>query len=142
MDVYNVGLDYLAYWVTNTTDFYWALFSAFTFDRDDDNVTQVLATATEITAVGYARVATTGNTRTVNDTSDRIEYTCSNPSFGTLTTGQNITDIAMFFDATPLSDATAIPIFHHNLGASIDTNFYDPMTIDITAGLVAYIDEA
>lgn len=137
MDVYNVGLDALADWASETYN--WLLLKSGSFDADADTVAGVLGTADEVTVSGYARVAASTKARTVNDTSNRISYTAANPNWGTLSAGETVTAALLVRLVT--TDADSIPVGWATLDPTA-TEALDPFTITIVGGVVAYIDQA
>jgi hypothetical protein len=94
----------------------WVLFSGTETDdniRDADHLTAVIATALdEATFTGYSRQTATGVTVTVDDTNNRVDVDCNDPSWSP-TTAQAITRIGLFYDpdTTTGTDADLIPLF-------------------------------
>lgn len=141
MQIYNAGLDALGLWQQQYYNYYWLLLQGGSFDRDDDDVSQVLFGGNEVTVGGYFRQQVTGAVRTRNDTLDRMEYTCDNPNYGSLDTGETITNALLIRDPDN-DDSTAIPIGWITFAVTRDTADFNPMTINIPDGLVAYSNEA
>lgn len=139
LQIFNVGLDALADWETAT--YQWALLTAGTFDADADTVAAVLAgSPNEVTGVAsYARVASSSKTRTVDDTTNRITYGCTDPSFGTLEAGATVTAALLLRVVT--DDTDSIPVGWATITPTA-TDAVDPFTLVITDAVVAYIDQA
>lgn len=83
---YNRGLDELHDdWATG--DFIWLLAqNAYTPDPDHDYISSV---TNEVSVGSYARVVPASPTRVISDTTDLIEYRCSNVDFGDLENTQS-----------------------------------------------------
>ena len=137
MEIYNTGLDALADWTTDT--YQWILLTAGAFDRDHPTVTDVLGSATEATVTGYARVAASTKVRSVDDALDQVTYTAADPDFGTLDPGETVTAVVLVRVVT--DDTDSIPIAWSDITAT-DTDALDPFVINITDGVVAYMDQA
>lgn len=132
MDFYNQGLDLLRNWMTG--DFRWLLLTGGAFNADDNFVADVLD-GFEVTVGGYAREASSTPTRTVNDTSNRIEYGAADISFGSLAAGENVTAAVLYLHVT--NDADSVPVGWQSLTATA-TDAYDPWILYLAGGLVAY----
>jgi hypothetical protein len=94
----------------------WVLFTGTETDdniRDADHLTAVIATALdEATFTGYSRQTATGVTVTVDDTNNRVDVDCNDPSWSP-TSAQALTRIGLFYDpdTTTGTDADLIPLF-------------------------------
>lgn len=142
MEIYNAGLDVLYNWETDLTNFFWILMQSGAFNRDHGTVYVVTnAGVDEVSVSGYNRTQTSGNSRTVDNTSDIISYTTDNISMGTLGAGQNIVSILLAYDPDG-DDSTAVPVGMETLGLPVATDYFSPTIINITNNLVASVSEA
>lgn len=137
--IYNNGLDALV--DIASADLRWLLLkgSGYTFSPDHDTVANLTPGSNEVTASGYARVALSGGTRTVDDSTDRVNYTADNPDFGTLAAGQTITAAVLYRHVT--NDSDSVPVAYYAL-SPIDSGVIDPYVVHFTDGLLAWVDEA
>lgn len=92
--------------------------------RDYDDVSTILAASNdEATFTGYARVTLSGVTVTVDDTNDRVDVTCTNPSFSP-TTAQALGAILIAYDndTTAGTDTSLVPIFKDDFALTTPTS--------------------
>lgn len=105
----------------------WVLFSGTETDnniRDADHLTAVIATSLdEATFTGYSRQTATAVTVTVDDTNDRVDVDCADPSWSP-TTAQALTRIGLFYDpdTTGGTDADLIPLFVDDFALTTPTS--------------------
>ncbi len=121
---YNRGLDELRHW--ETLPYVWLLATDdYVPNVDHDYIYDVVWGATpinaEITVASYDRVTPTGKTRTINDTTNQILYSCNNPDFGNLEATQSARwlILARLEDSpTPLDSASPL-VAAFDLGEAI-----------------------
>jgi hypothetical protein len=92
--------------------------------RDYDTVSDILAAANdEATFTGYARVTASGVTVTVDDTNDRTDVDCADPSWSP-TTAEAIAKLIIAYDnATGTgTDANVIPLFMDDFALTTPTS--------------------
>lgn len=137
--IYNNGLDVLAR--IATADLRWLLLqgSGYVFNADHDTLTNLSLGSNEVSVSGYARVAMSGEARTVVDASDRIDYTADNPDFGTLASGQVITAAVLYEHIT--NDAASVPAIHYTV-TPVDSGTIDPYIVHFADSRLAWVDEA
>lgn len=84
--------------------------------RDHEDIGALLAAASveASTMSSYARLALTGETKTVNNGSNRVEFDAADAAFGVLGNGSNetTTDIIVFIEGA--SDALRNPVSVHD----------------------------
>ncbi len=84
--------------------------------RDHDDVAAVIAATgtTEATATSYARYTHATQTRTVDDTNNRVDFDLDDAAFGAIGNGTNntITDITTYDHET--MDADSEPVSNHD----------------------------
>ncbi len=88
--------------------------------RDYDTLAAILAGASdEVTSTEYARQTLGSVTVTVDDTNDRVDIDCADPSFTVTASIQNVGGIVICYDddTTGGSDTNLVPIFIDVLGA-------------------------
>lgn len=96
--------------------FVWVLFSGSETDanvRDAATLTALIATSlNEATFTGYSRQTATGVTVTVDNTNDRVDIDCADPSWSP-TSAEALTRIALCYDydTTGGTDASIVPVF-------------------------------
>lgn len=81
--------------------------------KDTDTLTTLIALAVdEATFTGYSRQTLTAVTVTIDDTNDRVDVDCADPTWSP-TTAQALTRIAICYDndTTGGTDANIIPLF-------------------------------
>lgn len=115
-------------------DYKWMLMKSGSFNADDDFVSTIVAGETTVPA--YARIAVDTPTRTVNDSSDNIEYAVgANPDFGNLSVSpENIIGLVLIKVVT--NDADSIPICWGSF-TSISSSAVNPFVPQISGLLVA-----
>lgn len=105
----------------------WVLFTGSETDaniRDADTLTAVIALAVnEATFAGYARVTATGVTVTIDDTNDRVDVDCADPTFSP-TAAEALTRIGLFYDpdTTGGTDADLVPLFVDDFALTTPTS--------------------
>ncbi len=111
-------------WATN--DIRTLLLSAKEADdaiRDHDTVNALLLAAgnTEFaTATSYARVALTGEARTVDDTNNRVDHNADDADYGNIGNGANETCVAIVVYRHVTNDSDSIPISKHDISFTTD----------------------
>lgn len=101
---YNRGLDDLSDWESGS--FVWILAKpTYTPDRDHDFIDDV---TNEVTVASYGRIAPTSPDRSVDNTNDRITYTCSPPDFGDLEDTETARWLILARDVTTDADSPLI----------------------------------
>lgn len=108
-------------WVTDTHKMM-LLDNTYTPSATDHFVSDVVAK--EITAAGYGRWTVTTPARNVNTGTSKTEYSCDQPSFGTMAAGQTARYVALFRFIT--NDAASPLIAVYDIGAT-DTADVNPV---------------
>lgn len=138
MQIYNNALDQLSDFQSASSGVYkWLLLQGHAFSATDHFVSDLVPGTNEISVSGYARINCTTRVRTVDSGLSRIELTCDNPSFGTLTTGQAPTAIVLYKFIT--NDAASILVGYDSAAATADTADFNPFLITIPSGLLVTI---
>jgi hypothetical protein len=135
--IYNGGLDRLRDFTTGTFKFLLLKGSGYTVDKDHDFVANLTPGTNEVSAGGYARQTAASKTRTVDDTNDRIFYSCANLAFGSIAVGQTVTGMVLYQEVT--GDADSVLIAYYDLVDTPTTGSLFAVTIG--AAGVAYIDQ-
>ena len=82
--------------------------------RDYDTLAQILAASNdEVTSPGYNRQTLASVTVTVDDTNDRVDVDCADPSWTVTASVQNVGAVVICYDpdTTGGTDADLVPIF-------------------------------
>lgn len=136
MQAFNVGLD--AFYEWETADYEWLALTAGTFDADIDTVADLLAgDAVESTAL--ARIPVTTRDRTVDDTTNLINYSADDPSWSAPGAGDTITAVVLTKVITDDTDSLPIAWWTVSPTASDAT---DPLVFTLPSGVVAYTTQA
>lgn len=138
--IYNRGLDELSVWTTGTFKFLLLKGTGYTANRDNDYVSDLTPASNEVSSAGYSRQTAGTPTRTIDDTLDRITYDCTDPSFGTVTTGQTVTGMVLYRFVTVDADSPLVAYF--DLSPGYDTAAFSPFVVAIAGTGVAYVDQA
>jgi hypothetical protein len=70
--------------------------TGYTPNVDHDFVSEINLPGGEISVAGYSRQFMNSPTVTVDDTNNRVVYSCASPVFGPLTAGQTITAMVLY----------------------------------------------
>lgn len=92
--------------------------------RDYDDLAAILAAANdEADFAGYARVAATGVTVTIDDTNDRVDVDAADPSWSP-TAAQALGKIVLAYDpdTTGGTDSTLVPLFMDDFAVTTTTS--------------------
>lgn len=137
---YNAGLDVLGNGSWTGDTYKWMLLkgTGYTPNKDHHFVADLTPASNECGQAGYTRQTVAGKTRTVDNTNDRITYDATtDPAFGSIAAGDNITGLVLFKFVT--NDADSILIGYYALTSTpTDGN---PFVVFLNAAGVAYDDQ-
>lgn len=138
--IYNAGLDVLGggSFVADTYRFLLLQGAGYTPNPDDVFVSALTPGSNEVSVAGYTRQTAGTKTRTIDNALDRITYDCADPSFGTLTAGQNVTGMVLYKFVT--NDAASILVCYYPIGPVATAGV--PFPVAIPSSGVAYYDAA
>lgn len=132
--VYNRGMRELPDFTTSTFKALLLKGSGYTPNKDHDYVADITPASNEVTASGYARVTLGSKTEAIDDTNDKIVYSCANPNFGTLAAGQSVTGMIVYREVTNDADSILVACFTFT---AVGSSQVAPFTVAVpTEGLL------
>lgn len=110
---------------------------SYTFDPDDDFVSDVLVGGVEITVASYARKVLANKAIALDDANDRTKFDCDNIAFGSLESGQTVSAIVFFEFVTNDSDSVLIAHIDGKIDVVAAAPVSSPSTGSITGATQA-----
>ena len=137
--IYNNGLDDLGggQWASGTYRALLLKSTGYTFDKDHVFVSAVTPGSNEISASGYSRQTLGTKVRTVDNTLDRVVYSCAAPTFGTIVAGQTVGAMVLYRFVTSDSDSVLVNYYDLTDFATDGT----PFGVVMGANGLLYVDQ-
>lgn len=119
-----------------TADMRWMLLKGdgYTPNPDHDFVADLTPASNEVSVTSYERLTLTNGSRTVNDSTNRIEYKSDNPNWGTLEAGQNVTGCVLYEHVTNDTDS---PLYGYWELTEVGTADITPFVVFFTDHMIA-----